>query len=148
MRRLVLLAAICTSLMAVSATRVRACSCVPEHPVLTLKQQVVAARQRSDAVFSARIVALRNENEGGRSVTYAIEVIRVWKGDVPRTTIVSTGSNSAMCGYAFSVGETYLIYAGGGNDSTGFSTTHCTRTARLSETSDTRHLGKGRKPKM
>ena len=129
-----------------SVTDAAACSCVPSDPGLTVKQQVAAAKMGSEAVFSARIVAVKRDDPARQQVTYEVEVLRVWRGRVAKFAAVSTGSNSAMCGYGFVVGETYLIYAGG-DESRGFSTTHCTRTARLSDTADSRHLGIGRRPR-
>jgi hypothetical protein len=122
------------------------CSCVPEDISLTPGKRVKRAVESAGAVFSAKVVAVKIDDSENQQITFTVEVVKVWKGRTPRFTTVSTGSNSAMCGYAFSVGETYLIYAGG-KSADGFHTTHCTRTARLNVTSDVRYLGKGRKPR-
>lgn len=131
----------------IGSSTASACSCVPTIPNLTAKQQVAAALKSGGAVFSAKIVALQTGDEAHQQVTYTIEVVRVWKGKVPKITTISTGANSAMCGYSFTVGETYLIY-GGGDSKNGFSTTHCNRTAELQGNQDVRYLGKGLRPRV
>lgn len=144
MKKLSIFIAVCISLVAPFALKAAACSCVPPASTLTVKQQVVKAMKNSGAVFSAKIVAVKDDARGGQQITYTIEVNRVWKGKVSKTTTISTGSNSAMCGFNFAEGGTYLIYAGG-TSKDGFHTTHCTRTARLEESEDVKYLGKGRK---
>lgn len=134
------------SIFWIASSAASACSCVPTDSNLTAKQQVAAALKSGGAVFSAKIVAVQTGDEAHQQVTYTIEVVRVWKGKVPKITTISTGANSAMCGYSFTVGETYLIY-GGGDSKNGFSTTHCTRTAELQGNRDVRYLGRGRTPK-
>lgn len=132
-------------MFSIGGSTASACTCIPPNPKLTKRQQVGAALKNSGAVFSAKIVAVKISDAAQQQVTYTIEVIRVWKGKVPRITTISTGSNSAMCGSEFIEGETYLIYAGdGGKD--GFFTNYCTRTARLNWTTDLKFLGKGRSP--
>lgn len=134
------------SLFWIGSSTASACSCVPTDPNLTVKQQVAAAMKNGGAIFSAKIIAVKTNDEQYQQVTYTIEVVRVWKGKVPKTTTISTGANSAMCGYSFSVGETYLIY-GGGDAKNGFSTTHCTRTAQLQGNQDVHFLGKNTRPR-
>lgn len=145
MKRLVIFSTIVLSLIALSASSASACSCVSPDANMTVKQQVATALKSRGAVFSAKVIAVKVDDNEHQQVTYTIQVLRVWKGKVPKTTTISTGSNSAMCGYSFSEGETYLIY-GSGSAVDGFHTTHCTRTTRLRESEDLRYLGKGRKP--
>ena len=57
---------------------------------------------------------------------------------------VSTGSDSALCGYNFEVGQSYLIYAGG-VDVKNLQTNICTRTAKFAAAkADVKVLGKAK----
>lgn len=102
MRALLLLAAVLLGL--VQADRAKACSCIRETP-----EEGFA---RAEAVFSGRIaeVAPNPDSErGGFQVT--IEVFEVWKGASRPIVKVTTAASSAICGYAFQKGRSYLVYA-------------------------------------
>lgn len=51
------------------------------------------------------------EPAGDFDVAATFEVERVWQGPPAATTRVATPENPGMCGYAFEVGRTYLVYA-------------------------------------
>jgi hypothetical protein len=127
------------ALMAVLAIPPRpayACSCVPPPP-----PQV--DREQATAVFAGTVSALGGSsplNEGDIMVTFELQ--EVWKGpEGPQLTLV-TASNSAACGYAFTQGESYLVYADvQGNQ---LRTNLCTRTTLLAlANSDLEALGPG-----
>jgi hypothetical protein len=42
---------------------------------------------------------------------WLFEVERCWKGDVPDTVVVYSARSSVSCGYEFSTGDRYLVYA-------------------------------------
>jgi hypothetical protein len=72
-------------------------------------------------------------------------VDRAWKGVNKGTARVFTSSQSAACGYRFSKGHTYLVYASG-NSRGRLSTNICSRTKRLKDArEDLDQLGAGKK---
>lgn len=87
------------------------CPC-PEYsdPLVSLEQ--------STAVFSGRVLTIHDDSDvspitgtGMKKVDFRVD--RGWKG-IERTRIsVSTSNSSAACGYEFSTGEEYLVYASG-----------------------------------
>jgi hypothetical protein len=60
-----------------------------------------------------------------------LKVLRVWKGDVGRQAVISTGYGGGDCGFPFVQGERYLVYA---DRFEGFlSTGICGRTAAITD---------------
>jgi hypothetical protein len=121
----------------------RACSC--DLPLLnrTLKQQVKKAQKQSQAVFVGNVIQVLQRPEAfGVSVKFRVE--RVWKGKRSQEVTIFTGQGGGDCGYRFEVGESYLVYAYGSNES--LSTNICQRTAPRSEGGDMKLLGKGKTP--
>lgn len=117
--------------------RAEACSCVkPPAPKVALKQ--------SAAVFEGKVLGLDAKPDLHR-VTARFEVLRVWKGELNARAEVSTIDVDSMCGYGFTVGDTYLVYASG--EPTGLSTGLCTRTkASADAAADFKELGAGEVP--
>lgn len=104
----------------------QACSCVaPGSPYEEL--------QRSDLVFVGRVMSIdRSDDEGYTQFKVSFQRIRSFGtssgGD--RVT-VRTAGNSAACGFAFSKGRHYLVYA---SEVEGHLwTSLCTRTASVSQ---------------
>ena len=120
-----------------------ACTCAPPNPNQSLKRQVTAALGESRAVFSGKVLEVRDDPEG-LSLVVRLRVERSWKGSTGREVRIVTGRGGGDCGYRFEVGGSYLVYAYG-SGAGGLGTNICQRTARLSEASkDLRVLGRGR----
>jgi len=86
------------------ASEARACSCMKLTPAEGLSS--------SNVVFSGEVTQIeKNEATrfGGLEVT--LRVKEVWKGAPAEEIKVHTAGNSAACGYPFTVGTTYLVYA-------------------------------------
>lgn len=129
---------ILTTALAAVETSALACSCVPpKSPSIE--------RERAAAVFSGRVVAIKENKALSNSygkVEAVFEVDRAWKGVDRRTISVFTHSNSAACGYGFTVGVEYLVYASGGEGP--LRTSLCSRTNRLDKArADLDELGPG-----
>ena len=117
------------------AAQVEACSCIRETPA--------EGFARADAVFSGRIAEVKPNPDSGRGgFLVSIEVLEAWKGVTEPIVKVSTAANSAICGYAFQVGRSYLIYAVR-DDGRPLRVSLCSRTQLLEEArEDLKSLGK------
>lgn len=119
-----------------------ACSCVsPPAPP--------AARDNAIAVFSGQVTGIdapTGLSDGpGNAVHVTFAVSEVWKGPAEPTITVVTSGSSASCGYEFTPGEQYMVYAG--LDDTRFTASLCSRTAPLAQAADDiRALGAGTRP--
>ncbi len=124
-----------------------ACSCVmPGSPAMEFSQ--------FDAIFSGKVMSIKNnytpvisfvekiatslgldpfyfytDRFWGNTVTIA--VTESWKFVDITSVQVRTGSGGGDCGYGFSIGSDYLIYAGHAAGE-GLGTSICTRTTELS----------------
>jgi hypothetical protein len=125
-------------LVGISWTEARACTCDLPLLNLTLRQQVKKAQKQSQAVFVGEVMQINPEGYG---VSVKFRVESVWKGKLTQEVIIFTGHGGGDCGYQFEVGESYLVYASGSNES--LSTNICQRTAPQSEHGDIKLLGKG-----
>ena len=126
-------------------TEIFACSCLPfvDESVM---QQVNRAKKDARAVFSGKVLKVVRK-PGSSSVVVKFRAEKSWKGNVSRRISISTGADSALCGFNFEVGKSYLIYAQG-TDAKNLQTNICTRTAGLPNAkADLKALGKGRIPK-
>lgn len=106
------------------------CSCVREKPVC---ESVGSMR----AIFVGKVVGAKQQNEDdGQSYDVGeiyFEVIEAFAGVNAKAQVtIRSGTGGADCGYWFTRGETYLIYAYG-DDSSNLSTNICTRTRPLSQ---------------
>ncbi len=126
-------------------TEIYACSCLPFGDESVTKQ---VARSKTDAraIFSGKVLkVIRNLEK--HQITVKLQAEKSWKGTVPRKITITTASDSALCGYNFEVGQSYLIYAQGAS-AKDLQTNLCTRTARISDAkADLRALGKGKIPR-
>ena len=126
--------------LTVGARVALACTCVPSAgPGEALEQAA--------AVFSGTVVQIKRHKPAD-DIFSAVEVVfrvgQMWKGVGNRTISVFTGSHSAACGYGFSKGRTYLVYAAG-NSRGRLSTSICSRTKRLKDArEDLNQLGAGK----
>ncbi len=116
-----------------------ACSCVQIGPPCQ------AAWLHADAVFAAQVYwswphpTKRDGIEVMRRMV-KMKVLEPFIGGESGWITVETGSGGGDCGYGFSWGERYLVYAFRGKDGS-FSTSICTRTQKLSNaTADLEYL--------
>ena len=124
---------------------VSACSCLPFGEE-SVAQQVNRAKKDASVVFSGKVLEVVRKPESS-SVIVKFRADKSWKGNVSRRISLSTGADSALCGFNFEVGKSYLIYAQG-TDAKNLQTNICTRTAGLSNAkADLKALGRGRIPK-
>lgn len=122
-----------------------ACSCLPFGDE-TVTQQVSRAKKDAQAVFSGKVLEIIKKPESS-SVVVKFRAEKSWKGNVSRRVSISTGADSALCGFNFEVGKSYLIYAQGA-DAKDLQTNICTRTSGLTNAkADLKALGKGVVPK-
>lgn len=120
-----------------------ACSCmVTDAP---LKQQVENAYTEAAAVFTGEVISVIDSADDSHSVTVRFKVAKSWKGGSAKEITVTTGKDSAMCGFNFEVGKTYLVYAHGKADE--LSTTICSRTAEFTKSGDAKYLKKQKSKK-
>lgn len=129
------------ALIALTPAEGAACTClVSSKP---LRTEVTQARNDSRALFSGKVLQI-TEDPQTFLLTVKLKVERVWKGSMPAEAIIETGRGGGDCGYGFEVGERYLVYASGSNESK-MQTNICQRTARLSDAArDLRILGRGK----
>lgn len=88
-------------------------------------------REASTAVFTGEVSNIA-PSENGYIVDFSVS--EHWKGTEGETIQVKTAENSAACGYAFDVGQSYLVYAVG--EETDLSVNLCGRTAQLDNAAD------------
>ncbi|MFB5762277.1 hypothetical protein [Paenibacillus medicaginis] len=137
---LLLMAAVLLSVLLVAKpTVVYACSCAEPPPPNEAKAQ-------SAAVFSGKALSVKQKiapilsTDDPVKVTFQVD--RLWKGKVSSTTVITTAMSSASCGYEFTEGQDYLVYARYDQESGVLHTTLCDRTALLSEAAgDLQELG-------
>lgn len=78
--------------------------------------------------------------ENGNRRLAKISLVKIWKGERSAVSEIYTGANSAVCGYDFQAGETYIIYVYKG-EAGRLQTGLCERTAPLHEaTEDLKYL--------
>jgi hypothetical protein len=126
-------------LLLASAEYSFACTCVASNR--PLNAQVKEAFNNSNVIFSGEVTSITPKSE--YEVTVKIKVEKSWKGTFSKEVAITTNKNSAMCGYGFEVGKTYLVYAYGAKDD--LSTTNCSRTKLFSNKEDIKYLDKLKK---
>jgi hypothetical protein len=95
--------ALSVGLLVASATELAlACSCLPPAPPLT-------ALKEATAVFTGKVIQVKSTENLQLQVIFLVE--NVWKGTPRQRIAITTANNSAACGFAFSEGEKYLVYA-------------------------------------
>ncbi|PGS55798.1 hypothetical protein [Bacillus sp. AFS041924] len=122
-----------------------ACSCVNEQ---TVQQEF----SQSKAVFSGKVIDIKTtkfSNPNYKKVLF--EVSKTWKGISKSQVIIKTGQGDGDCGFKFTKGQNYLVYARsskmyGENERT-LTTTICDATKEFSVAQkDLTILGEGKKP--
>ena len=109
------------------------------------RPDVPSALQSADAVFTGRVVSVRNthpwwrrESDPRRRVTLRVD--RAWKGVDSRTVVMITRMIST-CEFRFRRGESYLVFAHQRQDG-GLGTSICSRTTTIDRAAgDVRDLG-------
>lgn len=106
---------------------------------------------RSEAVFSGKVIDVKESRglKGSSSKSVLFEVTNTWKGVHKSQMIISTGLSSGDCGFDFSEGQEYLVYAHKSTmyGSKSLVTTTCDRTKELrSSKEDLKILGNGQSP--
>ena len=110
-----------------------ACSC---GPVPTPAE----ALERAHVVFSGTVMQIEGMPPHGTPLLVAFRADRWWKGGNRESVSVVTMSDGAACGFEFSEGEAYLVFADTENlitEETGHPMAGiCSRTKLLSEAQD------------
>ncbi|MBK8467245.1 MAG: hypothetical protein IPL32_15615 [Chloracidobacterium sp.] len=74
-----------------------------------------SAKDDADAIFVGRVIKIIKERDRHGGLTggyYAVfQVSESWKGPQSKILRVSTSYQCCMCGYGFSKGKDYLVYA-------------------------------------
>src|SRR6476620_3322061 len=93
-----------------ASSKVLACSCLPPKYGETLETKVGKARNDSKAVFTGTVLNITEDKEN-RTRTVRLRLLKSWKGDFSKEVTIVTGWDDGDCGYRFTVGGTYLVYA-------------------------------------
>ena len=127
----------------VSAEKFFACSClVTPEP---LKKQIQNAFAGADVIFSGEVVEIKDSASDNYSLIVKFKVAKYWKGGPQTEITITTAKDSAMCGFNFETGKTYLVYAFGKSEN--LSTNNCSRTSFFSKKSDVKYLDKLKRKK-
>lgn len=147
----ILLMILCALLIFMTLLTVRpqvtyACSCIAPAPPLE-------AMENSDAVFEGTVISIQKPSSLIQSsadpVQVTFQVGSRWKGDPGDQVTLSTARSSESCGFEFTKGERYMVYAreeaAEGKQAKGTLTTSlCSRTALYSAAQeDLNELGAG-----
>ena len=109
--------------------RAYGCTCLwPPPPAEALEEE--------DAVFAGLATAVTKvEGMPGtwaeRSLKTRFHVLHVWKGPDDETIEVISGESEVSCGYEFTEGKAYIVYASYNDYAEGLTTGLCTRTNPL-----------------
>jgi hypothetical protein len=127
-----------------------ACSCSLPPIGKTEKQHIKLARKKSQAVFVGEVTEIiapkTASGEEAWTAEVRFKVLQTWKGVTTETVSIFTANRCCICGYKFSVGERYLVYAYSSNKD--LATSFCTRIKLFSEAdADLKVLGKNNVPK-
>ena len=126
-----------------SAEKSFACSCmVTSEP---LKKQVENAYSEAETVLSGEVVEIKDSPTDKYRVIVKFKVDKSWKGAATQEITITTEKDSAMCGFNFETGKTYLVYAFGKKDE--LATNNCSRTSSFSQNGDLKYLDKLKRKK-
>lgn len=126
-----------------------ACKCSsPPDVQSALKTSVVVFQGRVSSITDAMSLS----TPGGRGIygsnpyrRVRFTVLESYKGDLPAQLVIGTGRSGGDCGFEFSIGETYLVFATparSGYEEGDYITDICTRTAHVKDaTKDLALLG-------
>lgn len=117
-----------------------ACSCIA--PTGKVKTQVTNAYRDAAAIFLGRVVSIGKTPDGNYWIV-KFTVRDTWKGTGTSEITIKTALESAMCGYGFEDGKTYLVYAHGNADD--LNVGNCSRTTSVLDKTDVTYLAKLKK---
>ena len=132
-----------------NAGQAYACKCAQPGPPSEEMEKFVA-------VFAGKVVSIEHSFDPGAATvtpddrtTVGLEVSAVWKGAVHQDMYVTTPPTGGSCGFTFTEGEEYILYA---HDSPyedgGYTVSICSRTALLSQAqADIEAFGDGDAPR-
>ncbi len=120
-----ILAILCSTPLIIKTEPAYACSCARPDPV----HESVA---QATAVFAGRVINI--EPIDHRRIEVDFDVETVWKGAATSTIRIYTAPNSAMCGYLFEEGRSYLVYAHQRQET--LQVSQCSRTNLLSQSDE------------
>lgn len=118
-----------------------ACSCVmPAAPLESL--------EKSTAVFSGKVVSIKKRTgtvlSSADPVQVTFDIGVSWKGVEADTVTLTTALHSESCGFEFTEGESYLVYARTEKNNDKLHTGLCSRTVLLASAgADLNELGPG-----
>ncbi len=121
-----------------------ACSC--DLSKESVKKQVKNAYQDSTAIFEAEVLEVRESGKNDFQLFVKVRISKSWKGGKTGEIIITTPSQGSLCGYGFTVGKSYLVYANGSDDQ--LSVSLCSRTTDLLNNGDVKYLNKLKPKKM
>jgi hypothetical protein len=108
-------AATLLALLALLPDCASACTCAWSSAAPQERAQ--RALKESTAVFAGEVVNISKGETGGAwqppTAAVSFQVSEVWKGPEQETLEVSTSSQGSACGYPFSEGRKYLVFAEG-----------------------------------
>ena len=132
-----------------NAGQAYACKCAQPGPPSEEMENFVA-------VFAGRVVSIEHSFDPGAATvtpddrtTVGLEVSAVWKGAVHQDMYVTTPPTGGSCGFTFTEGEEYILYAhDSAYDDGGYTVSICSRTALLSQAqADIEAFGDGDAPR-
>ena len=132
-----------------NAGQAYACKCAQPGPPSEEMEKFVA-------VFAGRVVSIEHSFDPGAATvtpddrtTVGLEVSTVWKGAVHQDMYVTTPPTGGSCGFTFTEGEEYILYAhDSAYDDGGYTVSICSRTALLSQAqADIEAFGDGDAPR-
>jgi hypothetical protein len=115
-----------TSLLFINP-KVSACSCA----IRSIEQEY----QESDLIFEGKISAKNLGSKPLDEIVVSVDVSRVFKGAADETLTFVTPPDSAMCGYDFIEGQSYLIWLYRSENGT-MNTNLCFRNTPLSQSGE------------
>jgi hypothetical protein len=92
-----------------------ACSCLQTNA--PLHEKVSRAFSEADIVLKGTVVAIKTTEQAptlssSAPVIYTFKIITSFKGQLQTKTVdIVSAANSASCGYRFTMGASYLVYA-------------------------------------
>jgi hypothetical protein len=102
-----------------------ACTCPREN--LPGTEAPLPDINKVEAVFSGEVTDIRMAGRKWLSITIKVE--QSWRGEIPEAVTIFTSRNT--CGYVFTKGESYLVYANTYPSGNGFTTDTCKGNKKL-----------------
>lgn len=129
--RVFLLSFLVIAFMLVSAKSSFACSCELPSSKDSVRKQVKVAKKKAHVVFAGEVLEI-TEPVSKNFLLVKMRVKSSWKGAEDTEIVIVTGKGNGDCGYPFTVGQKYLVYAYQTTNGQ-LSTNVCQRTTLLSD---------------